>query len=49
MKYQEFDKVEKYLLDDLLSELEEAYDSYEPIFSDNFLDYLKVWQEVLDE
>ncbi len=49
VKYQEFDKVEKYLLNNLLSELEEAYDSYEPIFADNFLDYLKVWQKVLNE
>ena len=49
VKYIEFNNVERHSLDDLLNELDKAYDNYEPIFADNFLDYLKIWQKVLNE
>ncbi|WP_457608048.1 hypothetical protein [Nitratifractor sp.] len=48
-KNEEFAEVQSQDLNHLLEKLDHAYREYEGNFSDNFLDYLKTWQEVLSE
>jgi hypothetical protein len=49
VKNEEFEDIKTKELNELLQQLEKAFEDYEMHFSDNFLDYLKVWQEVLSE
>jgi len=47
VKDDEFFKINTHSLDYLLNELENSYKEFEPIFADGFLEYLKIWREVL--
>ena len=46
-KNKEFYEINKNSLDILLKQLDNSYKEFEPIFPDGFLEYLKIWQEVL--
>ena len=47
VKDQEFSEVKNKSLEVLLKQLDNSYREFEPIFPDGYLEYLKIWQEVL--